>query len=167
MYSGWPTVVDICSGDIALFLRVIRDIFSMCRDKDPSDCIRYAPSAIQDRAVRTIANEFLKIIQGAPETGERLKKIAEAFGEVANWQLRNLNSGNRKSDPPKQAFRIEILETPHLTGENLRLYNDLLKYGIFFRDARGKSLRGAVVPRLYLRRLLILSFKLTPANGTT
>jgi hypothetical protein len=32
------------------------------------------------------------------------------------------------------------------------------------RDARGKSIRGVVAPRLYLRKLLIPFFKLTPSR---
>jgi len=30
-----------------------------------------------------------------------------------------------------------------------------VRYGVFLRDDRGKSIRGAIIPRLYLRRLLI------------
>jgi len=164
MYYGWDTVVGICSGDISIFLRVIRDIFSMCRDRDSAFCIKGAPPDLQDRAIRDNANDFLNRIETAPETGQKLRKIAEAFGEVANWYLRNLNSGNQRSNPPWQAFRIEIREKPQLSGETSKVYNDLLKYGVFLRDVRGKSQRGAVVPRLYLRRLLIPSFKLTPSQ---
>lgn len=164
MYYGWNTVVDICSGDISIFLRLIRDIFSMCRDRDRSYCLSGAPHDLQDRAIRANANDFLNRIETAPDTGQKLRKIAEAFGDVANWYLRNLNSGNREANPPWQAFRIEIREKPHLSADNLKVYNDLLKYGVFFRDVRGKSQRGAVVPRLYLRRLLIPSFKITPSQ---
>jgi hypothetical protein len=164
LYSGWNTIVDICSGDISIFLRIIRDIFSMCKEQDPSYCIREAPADLQDKAVRTTANDFLNQLVSAPETGEKLRKVAEAFGEVANWQLRTLNSGNRESNPPKQAFRIEILDALVLSEENFKVYTGLLRYGVFFRDARGKSQRGAIVPRLYLRRLLIPSFKLTPSQ---
>ena len=44
------------------------------------------------------------------------------------------------------------------------LYDNLIRYSIFLIDVRGKSQRGAVVPRLYLRRLLIPTFKLTPST---
>lgn len=162
LYHGWDLVVDLCSGDVAIFLRLIRDIFSLCRDRLKTGCINSAPAELQDRAIRTNANDFLNRIESAPETGQRLRKIAEAFGDVAKWYLLNLDSGNIKTNPPWQAFRIEIRERPQLSGETLKVYNDLIKYGIFLRDVRGKSQRGAVVPRLYLRRLLIPSFRLTP-----
>ena len=163
-YCGWNTLVDICSGDIAIFLRVIRDIFSICRDKDPLYCIKGAPVDLQDHAIRSNANDFLSRIEAAPETGQKLRNIADSFGEVAHWYLMNLNLGNQKLNPPWQAFRIEVRGRPQLSGQALKIYGDLLKYGVFFRDVRGKSQRGAVVPRLYLRRLLIPSFKLTPSR---
>lgn len=164
MYHGWDLVVDLCSGDIAIFLRLIRDIFSLCRDRQRTDCIKSAPADLQDQAIRANANDFLNRVESAPGTGQKMRKIAEAFGEVANWYLRNLDSGDQRTNPPWQAFRIEVREKPQLSGETLKVYNDLLKYGIFLRDVRGKSQRGAVVPRLYLRRLLIPSFKLTPSQ---
>ena len=163
-YSGWKTVVDICSGDISIFLRIIRDIFSMCKEADPSLCNKIAPKELQDKAIRTTSSDFLNQLVNAPDSGEKLKRIAEAFGDVANWELRTLNSGNQKANPPKQAFRIEVLNVPMLSADNLKVYNDLLRYGVFFRDARGKSQRGAIVPRLYLRRLLIPNFRLTPSQ---
>ena len=101
------------------------------------------------------------------------------------------SSKNVKQHPPWQAFRIEIRERFSFEDrdklqqvyENLvpggqrhsfpidkfveelkSIYQDLLKYGVFLRDVRGKSQRGAVVPRLYLRRLLIPTFLLTPSQ---
>ncbi len=166
-YQGWDLVVDLCSGDVALFLRLIRDIFSLCRDRENQNgifCINGAPQDIQDRMIRTNANDFLNRIETVPGNGKKLRKIAEAFGQVASWFLINLNSGNQGSNPPWQAFRIEIRDTPQLSDDNQIVYNDLIKYSVFLREARGKSQRSAVVPRLYLRRLLIPSFRLTPSK---
>jgi hypothetical protein len=41
------------------------------------------------------------------------------------------------------------------------IYKNLLRYSLFIEDPRGKSIRGKVVPRLYLRRSLIPFFNLT------
>ncbi len=161
-YCGWDLVVDLCSGDIAIILRMIRDIFSQARGQEQD--FKIAEPTVQDRAIRENSNGFLSRIETAPENGPMLRKIAEAFGEVASWYLRTLNSGNLLSNPPWQAFRIEVRSRPELKGEALKLYNELIRYGVFLRDVRGKSQRGAVVPRLYLRRLLIPTFKLTPST---
>jgi hypothetical protein len=45
--------------------------------------------------------------------------------------------------------------------EAKRLYEELLRYSVFIEDYRGKSRRGDVVPRLFLRRFLIPHFNLT------
>jgi hypothetical protein len=53
------------------------------------------------------------------------------------------------------AFRIEIVDEFRLGNLAREIYKDLIRYGLFLRDARGKSVSGAMVPRLYLRRLLL------------
>jgi len=45
-----------------------------------------------------------------------------------------------------------------------KIFEDLIKYGAFIRDVKGKSQRGPVVPRLYLRRLLIPTFLLSTSK---
>jgi len=137
------------------------------------------PHDLQDKAIREAGNEFLNRIEAAPETGRQLRKIAQAFGNVANHYLKTRNSKNQKSQPPLQAFRIEVRETPYFDDDKFqgklkwphyklkiaeKHYIDLIRYGVFIRDVRGKSQRGAVVPRLYLRRLLIPTFVLTPSS---
>jgi hypothetical protein len=46
-------------------------------------------------------------------------------------------------------------------GPFLGVVAELLRYSVFIEDVRGKSRRGKVVPRLYLRRFLIPHFNLT------
>jgi hypothetical protein len=53
------------------------------------------------------------------------------------------------------AFRIEVVDDFRLQGLAYEIYRDIIRYGLFLRDARGKSVRGAMVPRLYIRRLLL------------
>ena len=174
-YSGWNTVIDLCSGDIAHILRLIRDMFNLEESQPEKKSI---PDAIQDQAIRETGNWFLNRVEAAPETGRQLRKIAQAFGNVAHHYLKTRNSKNIKTQPPMQAFRIEVRETPYfeddqkqmklkLVSSKLKMaekyYRDLIRYGVFIRDVRGKSQRGAVVPRLYLRRLLIPTFVLTPS----
>lgn len=164
-YSGWRTVIDLCSGDIAHNLRLIRDMFNLA-EAQPEKKDVPIPHVIQDKAIRGTGNDFLNRIEAAPETGPQLRKIAQAFGSVANHYLKMRTSKNIGSEPPMQAFRIEVRETPFFEerSSEKRYYKDLIKYGIFISDVRGKSVRGEVVPRLYLRRLLIPTFVLTPSG---
>jgi hypothetical protein len=66
-----------------------------------------------------------------------------------------MQENGRRREVPKMAFRIEITDEFRLDALATEIYRDLIRYGLFMRDARGKSVRGAMVPRLYLRRLLL------------
>lgn len=119
------------------------------------------PKAKQHQAIREEAGRFLKNLQDIPHCGKKLVSIVEAFGEVSHSHIKYLNSRNETGNPPKQASRIEPYESFSLSPEAQQLYDELLRYAVFIQDFRGKSRRGNVVPRLYLRRFLIPHFKLT------
>jgi len=186
-YYGWDMVVELCSGDVVNVLRLIRDIISLSGGPDkfskPNEITLPIEQETQDRAIREIGNDFLNRVEAVPDIGDELRKIASAFGEIANWYIRHRNSKNQEQYPPWQAFRLEVrdalyfedsllekVKTKFNLDKNIRpkelekLYEGLIRYGIFLRDVRGKSQRGAVVPRLYLRRLLIPTFLLTPSK---
>jgi len=175
-YCSWDTIVDLCSGDIADILRLVRDIFLLAELNSETGKIS---CKTQNKAMREAGQKFLSKVEAVPDTGRELAKIAQAFGKVANYYLRTRNSKNVETYPPFQAFRIEVRETPDFTVDEKQLrfgkpifdvekakrhFQDLQKYGVFIRDVRGKSLRGEVTPRLYLRRLLIPTFLLTPSK---
>jgi hypothetical protein len=195
-YAGISTLTDIFSGDIADMLRLVGGMFLQVgsgsfKDFETPGIALPFPEKTQDSVIREYGGNFLSRVEDAPNSGRRLRDIATAFGEVAHQHLLRYNSGNQGSNPPKQAFRIELFEEFSLLeerylreayeilippgkrhditisqfGKELKaIYDDLLRYGVFLRDARGKSPRGDVVPRLYLRRLLIPTFKLTPSQ---
>ena len=167
-YHGYDIITRLCSGDVANILDLIKRIFEFLggpkKFAEAGKINLPIDFKIQDRAVRETGNDFLNKVETIPKSGRDLKKIAEAFGDVAHWYLITRNSKNQEQSPPLQAFKIEIRDPIDLNDEQLYTYNELLRYGIFFRDIRGKSQRGAVTPRLYLRRLLIPTFLLTPSK---
>jgi hypothetical protein len=91
--------------------------------------------------------------------GDHLKIIVEAFAAAATRLLLGpmyvFRENNHSREVPRMAFRIEIIDEFRISGLALEIYRDLIRYGLFMRDSRGKSIRGAFVPRLYLRRLLL------------
>ncbi|HKO44824.1 MAG TPA: hypothetical protein VJU84_16215 [Pyrinomonadaceae bacterium] len=91
--------------------------------------------------------------------GSHLKAVVEAFVKVARQLLVSpmyrIQSGTEFREVPRMAFRIEVTDEFRVEGLAAEIYKDLIRYGMFMRDARGKSVRGAFVPRLYLRRLLL------------
>ncbi|MCK4828125.1 hypothetical protein KA005_71005, partial [bacterium] len=93
------------------------------------------------------------------EYGEHLKAVVEAFVSAAKALLRGptykIQGKNSLREVPRMAFRIEVIDEFRIDGLTKEIYRDLVRYGIFMRDSRGKSIRGTFVPRLYLRRLLL------------
>jgi len=189
-YSGFDIISDLFSGDIADILRLVRNILSGSLKffTQPGFKLPINPET-QDKAMREYGANFLSRVEAAPKTGPKMRHVAEEFGKTANWVLKNMNSKNEDQNPPKQAFRIEIRDRFSFDNraQMLEIYNqlvfpeerkkydfnsfladmkttyyDLLRYGVFLRDVRGKSQRGAISPRLYLRRLLIPTFVITP-----
>jgi hypothetical protein len=161
---GKQILCSLCSGDIHYLISLVGDMVRLCGG--PQELakaegeFRILP-AIQNRAIREAAGSFLKNLRGIPKCGEQLVSIVEAFGNVSHSHLRYLDSKNEEASPPKQATRIEPYEALSLSEKAQQLYEELLRYSVFIEDFRGKSRRGNVVPRLYLRRFLIPHFNLT------
>jgi serine/threonine protein kinase len=93
--------------------------------------------------------------------GDHLKAVVEAFVAAARKLLLgptySILEGKTKTprEVPRMAFRLEIVDEFRIDGLARELFDDLLRYGLFICDNRGKSVRGAFVPRLFLRRLLL------------
>ena len=164
LYCNEETVGAMCSGDIHYVLRLVQ---RMVEDFGGIDALRETtdvpkiPSESQHKSIRGAAGEFLEQVRTLPGRGERLAQIVTAFGAVAHSYLIHRDSKNQQGSPPHQASRIEPYESLRLEQDQREILNDLLRYSIFIEDPRGKSRRGAVVPRYYLRRYLIPHFWLT------
>jgi hypothetical protein len=93
------------------------------------------------------------------EYGEHLKAVVEAFVVAARKRLLgptySISEGRTVREVPRMAFRLEIVDEFRIDGLAREIYRDLVRYGLFIRDSRGKSVRGAFVPRLFLRRPLL------------
>ena len=161
---GTQTLAAMCSGDIHYMIRLVE---RMVNDAGGADGLRARDRTPkigfdeQHETIRAAAGDFLASVRMLPKYGPRLADIIAAFGSVARSLLMYRNSKNEVGNPPHQASRIEPYESYELTGEAAEIYKALLRYSIFLEDPRGKSRRGHVVPRLYLRRYLIPQFNLT------
>ncbi|MFC7142597.1 hypothetical protein ACFQMA_22530 [Halosimplex aquaticum] len=192
-YAGFETLRDLFSGDISEMLRLVRGMFEEAgryEDWEEGAIDLPIPPEKQNEVIKRYGGSFLNKIESIPETGERLREFAEVFGRNSNKLLMEKNSKNQTGNPPHQAFRIEIRDSfsfesgqhlnevltvlrrdtsrrpdkEEIAEEAQSIYDDLLQYGILLLDTRGKSIRGGAVPRLYLRRLLLPKFNLTPSQ---
>jgi serine/threonine protein kinase len=159
---GVETLSDMCSGDIHSMISIVK----MMEEKaGGTENLKPKIPAIrkdyQNDAIRTYAGRFLTNLNNTGENGKAITKVVEAFGNVAASYLKHKTSKNGENNPPYQAARIELHTWPNLQNPQKSIYDDLLRYSVFIQDPRGKSIRGVVVPRLYMRRFLIPHFNLT------
>jgi len=177
LYYGREVLLNMWSGDTRDMIRIGLALLRQISENGTGVLELPIRRDVQNKVFRDRGGEFLHLLEActrtAPKSGEALPahitswgkhlvKIAEGFKEIALHELRAVEAGRTgRSAEPKQAFRIEIVDSFSPSGIEKELYEDLVRYGVFLRDDRGKSIRGAVIPRLYLRRLLIPYFTLT------
>ena len=164
-YAGIETIAAMCSGDIHYMIRLVSSMVESYggseRLRQDSDDVPRIPPRQQHDSIRRAAGSFIESVRTLPRCGPQLADIVSAFGNVAHSYLLYNTSSNQSSDPPHQASRIEPYEMLSLSKDAQDILEELLRYSVFIEDRRGKSRRGKVVPRFYLRRYLIPHFSLT------
>ena len=163
-FAGCDTVASMCSGDIHYIIRLVNrmveDYGGTANLAGSTDEPRI-PMRVQSRSIRAAAGEFVESIRTLPDRGPHLANIITAVGSVARSYLLHMESTNEGKPTPHQASRIEPYEPLTLSSEANANLQELLRYSVFIEDPRGKSRRGKIVPRYYLRRYLIPHFQLT------
>ena len=178
LYFGHDVFCSLWSGDTRILIQLMQDLVEAAAANGKP--IKRIGEEDQDRAFRNGGSHWLdmqtrnqpsdpkkvrRLLEEKPHSlaggtyGTHLKAIVEAFKDAARFELLGpmylMEENGRTREVPKMAFRIEITDEFRLDELATEIYRDLVRYGIFMRDARGKSVRGAMVPRLYLRRLLL------------
>ena len=163
-FCGVQTVTAMCSGDIHYMIRLVgkmvEDVGGTEMIKSDTDDPRITAKQ-QSRTIRSAAGDFMESVRNLPGRGDELARIVSSFGNVARSYLLHRNARNESGSPPHQASRIEPYDPLDLSDEAGEVLDDLIRFSILLMDPRGKSRRGAVVPRFYLRRYLIPHFNLT------
>lgn len=161
---GKECLCKLCSGDIHYVISLVGEMVRLTGGSAALPASGDGPRiarGTQNRAIREAAGSFLRNLRGVPRHGDTLVAIVEAFGAVAHSYIKFRNSKNEEGSPPHQASRIEPFEPFELSENAQKIYEELLRYSVFIEDFRGKSRRGKVVARLYLRRFLVPHFNLT------
>jgi hypothetical protein len=185
LYFGHDVFACLWSGDTRLMIQLIQDLVDEACTANSRPVTGEIASELQDRVFRNRGSQWLEMqVRNQPTDakrfellltkhksqapyfqlaggtfGQHLKAVVEAFKDAARFELMGpvyvIENGGNRREVPKMAFRIEVVDDFRVDGLAAEIYRDLLRYGLFMRDARGKSVRGAMVPRLYLRRLLL------------
>ena len=183
LYSGEDVFADLWSGDTRTMIQLLTDVVDQASPAGSAFVVP-VPEEIQDRAFRIRGGEWLNshtrneptspsVVRGQVESlkkinpgysltgtyGDHLKAIVEAFAASARALLLGptytMKETSGEREVPRMAFRLEIIDEFRIDGLALEIYRDLIRYGLFMRDNRGKSVRGNFVSRLHLRRLLL------------
>ena len=183
LYFGDNVFADLWSGDTRTMIQLLTDVVDQTPFEN-DELVLPVPNEIQDRAFRNRGGEWLnshtrneptapsavraKIVEVKKSKpgfslsgtyGDHLKAVVEAFAAAARAQLFGptyiMKESSGEREVPKMAFRLEIVDEFRIDGLAFEIYRDLIRYGLFMRDNRGKSVRGNFVPRLYLRRLVL------------
>ena len=161
---GKQVLADLCSGDIFYIIKLVGRMVSetggISHLRETQDTPKISIQS-QNKLIRDEAGNFLSNLSALPGYGADLVKIVTAFGDVAHSYLKHKDSRNEKTTTPHQASRIEPYDALNLSDKADAIYSEILRYSVFIEDRRGKSRRGKVVPRLWLRRFLIPYFNLT------
>lgn len=182
LYSGVGMFCDLWSSDIRELIKIFSDMLSKegreSLEKAKEEGFSTVPiisRRTQDQVLRDAGGRLLESItattnpngtipsqDGDITFGEHLRDIVIAFQEIASYDLKNKDSKNQDTNPPKQARKIELTSTNGtLKGITLDYYRGLIRYGVFIQDFRAKSVRGTPARRLYLRGLLIPYSRIT------
>ncbi len=171
LYCGLDVFVGMWASDIRIMVEMFSDMLRETNGKITPKQPKI-PDEVQDRCFRFQGSEFLIFAQSVrdpelmrggsqkrlrgEEYGNHLKNIVEAFVNVSRFELNASKLiDNQGALNPKQAFRLEILDS-FKVAEKLRRYHEgLVRYHVFLQDWRGKSQRGMLTPRLYLNRILL------------
>ena len=161
---------------ISLFAEMVTAEDSGNLNKEPSKDKGLIRPHIQNKSLRDAGGKFLSLLAAATNPseklyearlgdqsfGDHLTQIADAFQVISNHELKTKEIKNQGAYNPKQARRIELTNFDEDLPDDVReYYRGMIRYGLFIRDYKGKSVRGKAVPRLVLRGLLIPYYTLT------
>ncbi len=184
LYHGREVFDALWSGDTRTMIQLVQELVDAAKSPTKPVVKDVVENATQDRVLRNRGAQWLeaqsrnqpsdrraverevKRVQTRQRGynltgryGSHLKAVVEAVAAACKALLAGppyrVKEGRSLREVPRMAFRIEVVDDFRVDGLAGEIYKDLTRYGMFMRDARGKSVRGAFVPRLYLRRLLL------------
>jgi serine/threonine protein kinase len=175
LYQGWKVFCNMWTSDIREMINLFADMVSMNESDLSNENIFIISDKIQDMVYKQSGGQFMSLLEAATNPSEKsliidngreyakhLISIVNGFHELAAYELKTKRSKNINHNPIKKARRIEITNiNNNFIEEAYDFYKGLIRYGIFIRDVRGKSVRGRIAPRLILRSRLIPFFRLT------
>jgi len=162
-YYGIDCVHQICSGDVALALDLIKKIFDIAGvDKESID--RISPN-IQHKAIQQFSHDEIRRIRHVVPFGEEMYDIVCYLGALAKAVSMSKKSGrvDKSGDPvckthlDVRMVAIRDLEKSAIILSNM--YNLLKSKAILFSIQTSRSRISGETDRLQIRRIYLPAFK--------
>lgn len=164
-YHGLRCIADLCTGDIATALDIVRHIFQKA-NVTPVTTELIKPKQQHD-AIQGFSMELYSRIRDFMPYGREMQQLVHAFG----WTSRSLlfmHEGVRSRSEgrldPYEMIRIEIDEDPNLPDlpdTHKQIIREILRRAIFIELTKGRSRRSVFTRRLQLRRAYCPAFKMS------
>ncbi|MFB3880288.1 MAG: hypothetical protein ACE149_03445 [Armatimonadota bacterium] len=170
-YHGIDCLVDLCSGDIAEMVRMVRAIFQRAQvAAPPEDGGRREPAKIparvQHEAITAVSQELLGRVRHIPREGQKLFDILDAFGNLSRrylWHHPLVGQGKGKSGgqrkDPYDLLTIYVDQLTRAQGFARRRWQLLQRAAIFIDIRTGRSQRETIADRATLRRVYCPAFR--------
>lgn len=168
-YHGLECIADLCSGDIATTLDIVRHIFQ--RSSVTPTTINTIPPKQQHDAIQDFSRGLYSRVGEFTPYGREMQQLMHAFGWTSRTLLREhpgVHSRGKGRVDPYEMIRIEIDEDPNmpdLPEKHKQILRELLRRAIFIELPKGRSIRSVLTRRLQFRRAYCPAFKMTLAHS--
>jgi len=156
-YSGWDTIISLCSGDISYVIDLLKRMFELHTEKPKSSTISVQT---QNRVIRNYARQELYKLQDYSIERLNLYEIALNFGMMSRFKLCNEEIGQGGNKRPAEYLRIEI-QLSQMAEQVREGIAELVRNGIFIDAGFSSSSQGIPARRLIFKKMF------TPAFPTT
>jgi predicted Ser/Thr protein kinase len=170
LYFGQKAFVGMWSSDLRSMIQLFNEMLRASAIDE--QYVLPIERTIQHKKYSEAGGEFLSVTENLrvggfwdddPKAGQLpkdigtvLRNVAQAFIAVSRYELiEGQLIDNQGAMNPRQALRVEILDEFELPDRARKIYQALLRWHVFLPDWRGRSVRGFMVPRLYLNRRLV------------
>jgi len=164
-YHGLQCIADLCSGDIATALDIVRHIFQKA-NVNPATIASILPKQ-QHNAIQDFSKDLYSRIRDFTPYGKEMQQLVHAFGWTSRILLcehEGVHSRSNGGVDPYELIRIEIDEDPNLPDlpdTHKQIIQEILRRAIFIELPKGRSRRRVFTRRLQLRRAYCPAFKMS------
>ena len=159
-YHGVDTISDLCSGDFAMGIDLVRRIFEQGRVNWKSP--RTVPENVQDAAIREYTKHEFEHIRFHSRDGRRKFEIADRLCWLSKECVLKKEREKDGQMVPVVKNHLDIAEAA-MRGleeqyrEHAELFHDLVRRGILFPLQASRSRKGHDATRRYMIRRILLA----------